>query len=155
MGGYFRATSACAPSCHMIASFIILKIMHLTCPSGIHESYHTGADPGFQVRGAHLKKLRRAEGGAKILEVFRVKNHDFTPTNHIFSNFRGGCAPPPPTPLDPPLSYTHNFGYFKLYFGMLAKLIDINICSKFHFSTTFRTCWFLGMRLITIHRVRL
>jgi hypothetical protein len=26
----------------------------------------SGADPGFQVRGAHLKKLRRAEGGAKI-----------------------------------------------------------------------------------------
>jgi hypothetical protein len=22
--------------------------------------------------------------------VFRVKNHDFTPKNHIFSNFRGG-----------------------------------------------------------------
>ena len=39
-----------------------------------------------------------AEGGAKIFEVFRVKNHDFTPKNHIFSNFRGaraGCAPPP------------------------------------------------------------
>jgi hypothetical protein len=36
--------------------------------------------------GAHLKKLRRAEGGAKILGVFRVKNHDFTPKNHIFSN---------------------------------------------------------------------
>jgi hypothetical protein len=37
------------------------------------------ADPGFQVRGgAHLKKLRRAEGGAKFSEVFRVKNHDFT-----------------------------------------------------------------------------
>jgi hypothetical protein len=31
-----------------------------------------------------------AEGGAKIFEVFRVKNHDFTPKNHIFSNFRGG-----------------------------------------------------------------
>ena len=40
--------------------------------------------------GAHLKKLRRAEGGAKIFGVFRVKNHDFTPTNLIFSNFRGG-----------------------------------------------------------------
>ena len=59
----------------------------------------TGADPGFQVRGwggAHLKKLRRAEGGAKIVGVFRVKNHDFTPNNHIFSNFRGvapGSAP--------------------------------------------------------------
>jgi hypothetical protein len=33
----------------------------------------TGADPGFQVRGAHLKKLRRAEEGAKIFGVFRVK----------------------------------------------------------------------------------
>ena len=34
----------------------------------------TGADPGFQVRGGGgaLKKLRRAEGGAKILGVFRV-----------------------------------------------------------------------------------
>ena len=81
----------------------------------------TGVDPGFQVRGgAHLKKLRRAEGGAKnfgvfrvknhdftpkksdffpnaegsakIFGVFRVKNHDFTPKNHIFSNFRGGGA---------------------------------------------------------------
>ena len=48
--------------------------------------------------GAYLKKLRRAEGGAKIVGVFRVKNHDYTPKNHIFSNFRGGaragCAPP-------------------------------------------------------------
>jgi hypothetical protein len=33
--------------------------------------------------------MRRAEGSAKILGVFRVKNHDFTPKNHIFSNFRG------------------------------------------------------------------
>ena len=49
----------------------------------------TGADPGFQVRGAHLKKLRRAEGGAKIVGVFRVKNHDFTPKNHIISNCEG------------------------------------------------------------------
>ena len=46
-----------------------------------------GADPGFQARGrAHLKKLHRAEEGAKIFGVFRVKNHDFTPKNHIFSN---------------------------------------------------------------------
>jgi hypothetical protein len=30
-----------------------------------------------------------AEGGAKMFGVFRVKNHDFTPKNHIFSNFRG------------------------------------------------------------------
>jgi hypothetical protein len=62
-----------------------------------------GADPGFQVRGgAHLKKLCRAEGGAKIFGVFRVKNHDFMPKNHIFSNFRGGAHRVHP-PLDPPL----------------------------------------------------
>jgi hypothetical protein len=50
--------------------------------------YSPRADPGFQVRRrAHLKKLRRAEGGANIFGVFRVKNPDFTPKNHIFSNF--------------------------------------------------------------------
>jgi hypothetical protein len=37
----------------------------------------------FKLGGAHLKKLRRAGGGAKISGVFRVKNHDFTPKNHI------------------------------------------------------------------------
>ena len=75
----------------------------------------TGADPGFQDRGGDtLKKIapsggRRenfwgisceksrfyskkscfsiAEGGAKIVEVFRVKNHDFTLKNHIFFQF--------------------------------------------------------------------
>jgi hypothetical protein len=43
--------------------------------------YISGADPGFQVGGGGgaLKKLRRAEGGAKNFGVFRVKNHDFTP----------------------------------------------------------------------------
>ena len=49
---------------------------------------HDRVGPGFQVRGggAHLKKLRRAEEGANIFGVFRVKNHDLTPKNHIFSN---------------------------------------------------------------------
>jgi len=32
--------------------------------------------------GAYLEKLRRAEGGAKIFGVFRVKNHNFTPKYH-------------------------------------------------------------------------
>ena len=49
-----------------------------------------GADPGFQVRGDALqKKLRRSEGGAKIVGVFPVKIHDFAPKNHIFSNCGG------------------------------------------------------------------
>ena len=56
----------------------------------------------FKLGGAHLRTLRRAEGGAKIFGVFCVKNHDFTPKNHIFSNFRGGggagCAPPGSAP---------------------------------------------------------
>jgi hypothetical protein len=47
-----------------------------------------GVEPGFQAKGgAHLKKFRRAEGGAKILGVFRVKNHDFTAKNYIFFQF--------------------------------------------------------------------
>ena len=46
-----------------------------------------GADPGFRVRGAHLKKLRRAEAGAKIFGVFRVKNQDFTPKKSYFLQF--------------------------------------------------------------------
>ena len=54
---------------------------------------NAGADPGFQVRGgggAHLKKLRREEGGANIFGVFRVKNHDFTPKKIIFFPILGG-----------------------------------------------------------------
>ena len=67
----------------------------------------SGAEPGFQVSGAHLNKLRRVEGGAKNFGVFRVKNYDFTPKIHMFSNFRkarAGCTPP----LDPPLTITTN-----------------------------------------------
>ena len=85
-------------------------VIHVWVPSAtvkvyivaLWEIHYPGADPGFQVRGAHLEKLRRAEGGAKIFGVFRVKNHDFTPKNHIFSNFRGGgggCAPSGSAPV--------------------------------------------------------
>jgi hypothetical protein len=50
----------------------------------------TGADPGFQVRGAGvLKKIAPSRGRHEIFGVFRVKNHDFTPKNHIFFNCRG------------------------------------------------------------------
>jgi hypothetical protein len=54
----------------------------------------------------HLKKLRRVEGDANIFEVFRVKNHDFTPKNKKISNFMTRA-----TPLDPPLLI--NFSYIK------------------------------------------
>jgi hypothetical protein len=83
--------------------------------------------------------LRRAEGGAKCLGVFRVKNHDFTPKNHILFILRrearnllgyfvwkitilrqkimffpilGGRAPgAPPPPLDPPLAFAFCSGW--------------------------------------------
>jgi hypothetical protein len=46
----------------------------------------------FKLGGAHLKKLRRAEGGAKICVVFRVKNHDFTQKiSYFFPIAEGGA----------------------------------------------------------------
>jgi hypothetical protein len=47
----------------------------------------------FKLGGEHLKKLRRAEGGAQFFWVFRVKNHDFTPNNHIFPILGGTRSP--------------------------------------------------------------
>jgi hypothetical protein len=38
----------------------------------------------FMLGGVHLKKLRRAKGGAKNFGVFRVKNHDFAPKKSDF-----------------------------------------------------------------------
>ena len=77
----------------------------------------------FKLGGAHLKKLRRAEGGAKIFGVFRVKNYNFTPKNHIFSNFRGGRAPPPPwiRPWD-----------IQLHTGMQSVPIDTKMVNSNH-----------------------
>jgi hypothetical protein len=47
--------------------------------------------------GAHSNKLSRAEEGTKNIGVFRVKNHDFTPKNHIFPILggRGASGAPP------------------------------------------------------------
>ena len=77
---------------YILASSVMTYIIPYVAPfTTIHT---TGKDPGF-----HLKQLRRAEGGAKIVGVFRVKNHDFTSKNHIFSiPILGGGRPPPPPP---------------------------------------------------------
>jgi hypothetical protein len=37
--------------------------------------------------GVHYKKMRRAQGGANIFGVFRVKNHDLTPKKSYFFQF--------------------------------------------------------------------
>ena len=53
-----------------------------------HKSYNLqGWIQDFKLGGAHLKKLRRAEGGATIFGVFRVKNHDFTQKKSYFFQF--------------------------------------------------------------------
>ena len=71
----------------IVCTYLSLQVY---CINSTENLPNTGADPGFQVRGAHLKKLRRAEGGAKMFGVFRLKNHDFTPKNHIFPILGGG-----------------------------------------------------------------
>ena len=58
--------------------------------------------------GAHLKKMRWAEGGAKILGYFVWKITILRQKNNIFSNFRG-AAPPPPLPGSAPEIYMSFF----------------------------------------------
>ena len=51
-----------------------------------------GADPGFQVRGAHLK--RNALSGGRRENFWGIsceKSRFYAKKNHIFSNFRGGA----------------------------------------------------------------
>jgi hypothetical protein len=54
------------------------------------ERLEQGRIHNFKLGGAraYLKKLRRAEGGANIFGVFRVKNHDFTPKKSYFFQLR-------------------------------------------------------------------
>ena len=49
----------------------------------------------FKLRGGALKKIAPSGGRRENFGVFRVKNHDFTPKNLIFSNFRWGARTPP------------------------------------------------------------
>ena len=104
-----------------IKNAIILNIMYNI--QGRIQDFKLGVGGG----GAHLKKMHRAEGGAKIVGVFRVKNHDFTPKNHIFSNFRGGARrvrPPPPPLLDPPLIYLFvKLNYFRRNRHDIAEIL--------------------------------
>jgi hypothetical protein len=65
-------------------------------------SSEQGRIQDFKLGGAHLTKLRRAEGGAKIFGVFRMKNHDFK-QNILFFSILGGGERRVRRPLDPPL----------------------------------------------------
>jgi predicted membrane protein len=62
--------------------FIIYYLLFLPVLS-IMENFYLLMFNAF--KGGALKKIASSGG------VFRVKNHDFMPKNHIFSNFRGGA----------------------------------------------------------------
>ena len=67
---------------------------------------HQGRIQDFKLGGAHLKKLRQAEGGGKIFGVFRLKNTILRQKNHIFSNCRWGARRVTPPPWIRPWSWT-------------------------------------------------
>ena len=66
-----------------IIAFIIKTLFTLS---------YTGADPGFQVRGGGgaLKKMRRAEGGAKNVGVFTCEKSRFYAKKSCFPILGGG-----------------------------------------------------------------
>ena len=139
----------CFPYVNKMSTLIIRYVKPLTMD--ILKWLISGANLGFQGRGAHSKKLRRAEGGAKIVGVFRVKNHDFTPKNHIFSNFRGaraGCGPSPPPGSAPASIYTittyrYNYTLIKhislLFINTAYSLVYLGVHIKYIVHTCTRT----------------
>ena len=58
----------------------------------------------FKLGGGALKKIAPSGGKRVIFGVFRVKNHDSTPKNHIISNFRGDAHRVHPPGSAPALS---------------------------------------------------
>ena len=71
--------------------------------------------------------MRREEGGAKIFGVFRVKNHDFTPKNLIFSNFRIRPWTIPCQFFSNVIMYNIYFYYFNLQFLNYVMFISTKI----------------------------
>ena len=92
--------------------------MSIFIPSYVNSNLHmptlyTGWIQDFKLGGA-LKTIAPSGGRRENVRVFRVKNHDFTKKNHIFSNFRGGARRVRP-PLDPPLIYTLSIRLYKYW----------------------------------------
>ena len=74
---------------HLLTIFLLIFLNEPSW-SCSYDRWNRGRIQDFRLEGAHLKKLRGAEGGAKNFGVFRVKiKNDFTPTNHILSNCGG------------------------------------------------------------------
>ena len=78
----FSMTSVC------ILNILVRLIQIYTVYQGRIQDFQLGGG------GGALKKIAPSGGKREIFGVFRVKNHDFTPKNHIFSNYRGGGGAP-------------------------------------------------------------
>ena len=103
----------------------------------------------FKLGGAHLKKSRRAEGGAKNFGVLRVKNHDFTTKKAYFFLLRrearkflgyfvwkisilrqkiiffpilGGARAGCASPLDPPLHSDYLSSFLTIFRTAVVKI---------------------------------
>ena len=100
---FFNLTFSCPHSYHLMLT--------ATC---MCRPYLQGRIQDFKLEGA-LKRIAPSGGRRENVRVLRVKNHDFTPKNHIFSNFRGRAPGATPPPLDPPLIYTLNIRLYKYW----------------------------------------
>jgi hypothetical protein len=94
----------CNTTCYNSIHYIQFVLWPIVWCLSLNESYIMirtiqGRIQDFKLGGAHLKKSRRAEGGAKMFGVFRVKNPHFT-QKIISLPILGGSAPgAPPPPL--------------------------------------------------------
>ena len=92
----------------------------------IIKSYHCRGGSRISSQGAHLKNSRRAEGGANIFGVFRVKN-------------QGGEGRLVRPLLDPPLHCLVLWIVILYYYCVISDLLKFKFClhSRFYlFSTT-------------------
>jgi hypothetical protein len=56
---------------------------------------YAGADPGFQVRGAHLKNCAERREARNCWGISCEKSRFYAKKSDFFSNFRGRSPPPP------------------------------------------------------------
>jgi hypothetical protein len=104
-----------------LRSHIHLYIIHMKYKPFLY-SYHKCVPVCIRNSlDSSMNKVHHRFWRAKSFGVFRVKNHDFTPKNHIFSNFR--VRPP----LDPPLMMSFWFVLLGLCF--LCSVLYIVVCT--------------------------
>ena len=84
-----------------------------------------------------------------MFRVFRVKNNDFTPKNHIFSNFRGaraGCAAPPPW-IRPWFSLPLTGLYYMLHNIVFHSLFSTSLLFE-HLRHLIRNAHLLNLKMV-------